>query len=577
MTASHPTRLLVRYLARQGRSQLGLTAVLVVGTGLQLVGPAVLGRFIDGASTGVALDGLLQLAAVYILAAAGGQALRVVALYAGERIAWDATNTLRADLLRHCLSLDHGFHTRMGPGVLVERIDGDVSAVARFFSRFVSHVAANALLLIGVIAVLSVRDGRLGWLLAALAVTSIAVLLRLRRLAIPAWTRSREANAVLYGWVYEVLCGLEDLIALDAGRFARDRLRSAALERLRATRWARWMDNVLWASTAASFAVANALGLWLGAELFAAGQLSIGDIVMLVAYVEMLRLPLDRITLYLAELQQAGGSLARIEELFAERGALQFGPLGLPEGPLAVGFEDVSHHYADGPPALSALTLSLGAGRVVGVVGRSGSGKTTLGRLVARLMDPTSGVVRIGGVDLKDVGSDELAARLTCVPQEPSLLPGTLRDNLALYDEGVTDDALIRILDELGLSEWFGGLSGGLDTLIGPGGQGMSAGEAQLVALARAFLRDPRVVVLDEASARIDPRSERALSVAIARLLRGRTGIVVAHRLETLAAVDDVMLLDHGVLVEFGAREQLERDPGSRYASLLREAHRTVA
>ena len=214
------------------------------------------------------------------------------------------------------------------------------------------------------------------------------------------------------------------------------------------------------------------------------------------------------------------------------------------------------------------ISLTLPPGRVLGVLGRTGSGKTTLTRLLFRLYDPTAGVIRLGGADLRDVGFDDLRGRVGLVTQDVQLFGASVRDNITLFDPRVTDDQISSALAKLDLGEWVQAL-GGLDAELAAGGGGMSAGEAQLLAFTRLLLRDPGLVILDEAASRLDPITEARLERAIDRLLAGRTAIVIAHRLHTVSRADDILILEEGRVVEFGPRRQLADDPASRFHRLL--------
>ena len=202
----------------------------------------------------------------------------------------------------------------------------------------------------------------------------------------------------------------------------------------------------------------------------------------------------------------------------------------------------------------------------VGIIGRTGSGKTTLSRLVLRLIDATGGTLLLGGVPIEQIPLDELRRRVALVPQEVELLSGTIRDNVTLFDEGPSDEAVTTALHNVGLGIL---ADGGIHRRLGAGGTGLSAGEAQLLALARVWLRDPDIVVLDEATARVDPATEERLEDAVARLTFGRTTLIIAHRLSTLRHVDEIVVLDHGRLVEHGNRLDLADDIDSRYRFLL--------
>src|SRR5690606_35636242 len=196
-------------------------------------------------------------------------------------------------------------------------------------------------------------------------------------------------------------------------------------------------------------------------------------------------------------------------------------------------------------------------------------GKTTLTRLLLRLYDPTAGAVRLGGVDLRCVSNADLRARVAIVTQEIQLFSATVRDNLTFFDPSIPDAQLMDALDALDMGDWVRALPDGLDTVLAAGGAGLSAGQAQLLAFARAFLRDPGLIILDEASSRLDPATERQLERALTRLLHGRTAIIIAHRLRTLERVDQIMILENGMVLERGPRAELVRDPDSRYAQLL--------
>jgi ABC-type multidrug transport system fused ATPase/permease subunit len=236
------------------------------------------------------------------------------------------------------------------------------------------------------------------------------------------------------------------------------------------------------------------------------------------------------------------------------------------EGPLSIEFRNVAFDYGDDQPVLESINLCLAPARSVGLIGRTGSGKTTLSRLVLRLVEATGGSVLLGGVPIEDIPRGELRRRVALVPQEVELLSGTIRDNVTLFDETPSDDAVVAALRNAGLDAL---ADGGIHRNLGAGGAGLSAGEAQLLALARVWLRNPDIVVLDEATARIDPATEALLETAIARLTLGRTTLIIAHRLSTLRHVDEIVVLDHGRVVEHGNRVDLAGDLESRYRNLL--------
>jgi ATP-binding cassette subfamily B protein len=287
----------------------------------------------------------------------------------------------------------------------------------------------------------------------------------------------------------------------------------------------------------------------------------------------MLRQPLERLTREMNSFQQASGGIVRVRELLATHARVVDGPgAALPPGALAVELDGVSFAYETGP-VLHNVSFRVEPGEVLGLLGRTGSGKTTISRLLFRLHDPTTGVVRLGGTNLRNTRVEGLRGRVGLVTQDVQLFQGTLRDNVTLFDGTVPDARLHAVFAELGLDGWLRRLPDGLDTVLGAGGRGLSAGEAQLVALARVFLKDPGLVILDEASSRLDPETERLLEQAVTRLLRPegtrRTGVVIAHRLHTVERADQILILEEGRVAELGRRADLVRDPESRFVRLL--------
>ncbi|MBA2754572.1 MAG: ABC transporter ATP-binding protein [Chloroflexia bacterium] len=564
-------RLLARYL-RPEWPRMALLGVILCGTiGIQVATPLVASRFVDRAVAGGAMRGLVFLALVTMAMALLGQVLAVVETYVAETVSWVATNTLRADLVAHLLRLDATFHTAHTPGELIERVDGDVATLARFFSRFVIYVLGNGLLMVGVLALLFRVDWRVGLGLGAFIAIALATMLRIRALATPAWAAERQASADFYGFLGEYLAGLEDIRSSGAGAFVLRRCAEVMRSWLAATREAQMRGYALVASSQGLFALGTTAAFAVSAMLYRDGTLTLGTVYLVFRYTEMLRQPTEQIRNEVQDLQQADASMGRIETLLGMAPRLVDGPgLALPPGPLAVELDGVSFGYAEDAPVLRDVSVGLAPGRVLGVVGRTGSGKTTLTRLLARFYDPSAGVVRLGGVDTRTVRLAAVRARVGLVSQEVHLFDATVRDNLTIFDDGVPDDRIREVLDTLGLAGWLDELPRGLDTPLGTGGAGLSAGQAQVLACARIFLRDPDVVILDEASSRLDPATERLVHGALGRLLAGRTGVIVAHRLATVAYADDILVLEDGRVREYGPRLALAADPTSRFAGLLR-------
>jgi ATP-binding cassette subfamily B protein len=260
----------------------------------------------------------------------------------------------------------------------------------------------------------------------------------------------------------------------------------------------------------------------------------------------------------------------RLAEFRALQPEVRDGPgAKLAPGPAAVAFESVSFAYNGDGAVLTDLSFDIGAGEVLGLLGRTGSGKSTLARLVFRLYDPSAGRITLNGVDLRAARTRDLRRRVALVTQEVQLFRASIRDNLTFFDRSIRDERILDTLTELELGEWFGRLPDGLGTILETGSRSLSAGEAQLLAFARVFLRDPGLVILDEASSRLDPATEARLERAVDRLLKNRTAIIIAHRLGTVQRARQILILERGRVAEYGDRQRLAADPNSRFTQLL--------
>lgn len=594
---THGRALLGTYLRPQRGRVFMLAALLMSGIALQLLNPQVIRYFIDTTQQGGPQWALTAAAAAFLAITLLQRAVALAAVYMSENVGWGATNALRADLARHLLRLDMSFHKRRTPGELIERVDGDVTALANFFSQFAIQLLGNGLLIVAVLALLFHEDWRIGAGMALYALLALFVLGIVQRRAVSRWAAERESSADLYGFLEERMNGTEDIRASGAEAHVLRRLYAIMDDLLRKTRVAQLITNISTVSTSSLYAASYALGLAAGAYLYTTGAATIGTAYVIVFYIGMLAAPLDNVRNQFEDLQRSTASIDRVRELLSLRSRVEErAGAALPEGPLSVAFEQVTFQYEDEgrptddgsqQPAVGAVELATGnwqlatapvlhdisftlqPGHVLGLLGRTGSGKTTLTRLLFRLYDPTDGTIKLGGHDLRDLALHDLRAHVGMVTQEVQIFGASVRDNLTFFDRRIGDEQIYHALDQLGLRAWAEALPQGLDTLLAGGGQSLSAGEAQLLAFTRVFLKNPGLVILDEASSRLDPATEHLLEQAVGRLLHGRTGIIIAHRLRTVQRADSILVLENGAIAEHGPREQLARDERSRFFQLL--------
>ncbi|MBA2776639.1 MAG: ABC transporter ATP-binding protein, partial [Chloroflexia bacterium] len=570
-------RLLADYLKPQGGRAALLALLLLSGTGLQLVSPLVLREFIDRALEGEPLRVLLFIAGLFIGFAILIQAIKLFETWTAEYVGWTATNNLRADLARHVLDLDMSFHNQHTPGALIERVDGDVFLLGNFFSRFIINILGNLLLTIGVIVVLARIDMRIGLAIGLFAVLTIVTMIVFGRFTAPRFAASRQASAELMGFLEERVGGTVDIRSSGSTAYTMRRNHEFAREFYRRQKSAVILSSFSYSSAQLLAVLGTAVSLGVGATLYRDGDITLGTVFVIFQFTQLLVLPVEEISRQLRDFQQATASIGRVRALQKIEPTITDGPgVPLPRGPLAVNFDHVTFGYGPDEPTVRDLTFHLSPGRVLGVVGRTGSGKSTITRLLCRFHDPGQGVIRLGGVDLRECALAHIRERVALVTQEIQLFRATVRDNLTLFDDAIPDERIVEALGQLGLMTWYESLPDGLDTMLASGGGGVSAGEAQLLAFTRVFLRNPDVVILDEASSRLDPATEALLERAIDALFAGRTAIVIAHRLATIERADDVLVMADGEIVEHGDREMLANDPTSRFAGLLRSGHELV-
>lgn len=541
--------------------------VIALGSALAVVGPLIVRRIIDEATEGTTTGRITQLAIAFLVVAIAMQAVAVLASWMATTSAWHTTNEFRMQMSRHVLGLDHEFHRTHTPGELIQRVDGDVTSVSEFLGLVVPRAAGAALTVLGMLVVLVVLDWRLALGMAVYLAFALAVLVRSRHRAVSESSDEMGAYARLYGGIEERLTASEDLRANGAANHAAWRFIEDTTDTMATSVRRERAFLVMWWVVQMSLVAGWVLVLVLGAALLAADAITLGTAFLMFQYVMLISRPLEQVVHQLETVQKANGAMLRVAEILALRPTIvDKGNIRPPSGPLSVGCERVDFDYGDDLPVLADVDLTIAAGRSVGIVGRTGSGKTTLSRLVLRLVEPTSGAVRLGGVPIGDIPMSELRRRVALVPQEVELFAGSVRDNVTLFDDGPSDGDVIDVLHRVGLDAL---AEGDVHRRLAAGGTGLSAGEAQLLALARVLLRDPDLLVLDEATARVDPETEVRLEAAIAELLRGRTALVIAHRLSTLQRVDEIVVFDHGRMVEHGDRAELVGDDDSRFNRLL--------
>jgi len=331
------------------------------------------------------------------------------------------------------------------------------------------------------------------------------------------------------------------------------------------------VSNAMFVATIVLFTIALILSLGLGSYLWLTGVITMGTVYLIYNYTEMIRGPVQQLQGQLEDLQKALGGLKRIKDLLEIKPVVIFNPSGPNiESIESLAFQNVNFSYETDMSVIKDLSFELQKGEKLGLIGRTGSGKTTISRLLLRLYDVNSGSILINGIELNKLTLNNLKNLIGVVTQDVELFKATIRDNLTFFNDEVNDPVILDAFEKLGLTEWLNRFPKGLDTVLHDGNTGLSAGQAQLLAFVRIFLRDPALIILDEATSRLDPATETLISKVVDNLLKDRMAIVIAHRLWTVQKCDRILILENGQKTEFGMRASLIDDNTSRFASLLK-------
>lgn len=548
-------------LAAAGRVVVPLTVQRTIDDGLLAAGGPDAGR--------VAL--LAGLAGAALLLAAFCAAMVNVRLFRSTEA---GLATLRVRAFRHVHDLSTLTQNTERRGALVSRVTNDVDTVS-LFVQFGGIMLLVAVLQMVVATVLMAVYSPILTAVVWACFVPMFLLIRFGQKHVnAAYTSVRERVGAMLGAISESVVGAETVRAYGVSARTGRRVAAAVEDTRRAQARSQVLVSAVFASGVLVSNLVLAVVVVVGAYLGVGGSMTAGEVVAFLFLVQLFTGPVQMATEILNELQNAVAGWRRVIAVVETPVEVTDAPdaVHLSRGPATVSLRDVRFAYPGGPEVLHGITLDLPARTKVAVVGQTGSGKTTIAKLVTRLMDPTSGAVLLDGTDLRQVALESLRERVVLVPQEGFLFDGTVLDNAA-YGIRASDgepgrsapalrESVAAAFDELGLSDWVADLPDGLDTGVGQRGEALSAGERQLVAIARAYLAQPDLLVLDEATSAVDPATEVRIARALDSLTSGRSTITIAHRLSTAEASDLVVVVDEGHVVELGPHEELAASGG---------------
>ncbi len=562
----------LRRFVGERRWAMVLAVVLVVlETAMVSAGPFLTGEAIDRGIVPRDTDTLLFIAGLYVASVVLGTVLSAVRVAWTGRVGETLLESLRVRIFTHFQRLSLNFFTGEKAGVLMTRMTSDIDALTALFQEGLVNMFVQGLTLAIVAVVLFLVSPTLAAVL-FLGVVPVMLLLTIwfRKASDVAFLDVRERIADVMSDLQENLGGIRIVTATNRAKrnvVAHDNVLGAHRD---ANDRTAVIGAVYGPSTELLGYLAQAMLLGLGGWLVSEGRLSIGELAAFFLYLTMFFAPIQQLVQLYNTYQQGRSAVRKLADLFATEPEVIEAPGArpLPAMQGAIDLEHVTFGYDPAVPVLRDLDLHIRAGETVAFVGETGAGKSTVAKLVNRYYDPVEGTVRIDGHDLRDVTLDSVRSQIGVVPQEAFLFAGSIKDNLTFAAPDATDEQLWEAVDAVGLRDLVERQPEGLDQVIHERGSSLSSGERQLLALARAFLSQPRVLVLDEATSNLDLQSETRIERALDAVLEGRTAIIIAHRLATAMRADRIAVIHDGELVELGSHDELVAS-GGRYAALF--------
>lgn len=561
---------LLPYL-RSNLIRLGFSLILVfVSAGIALYTPRLLGKIVDKALLPRDMSLLYELTLVYF----GLEVLRLISVfvqsYQLQRIGQMVMQSIRKDLFARIMRMPIPFFDQNPSGKLVTRVTNDTMNLSELFSSGFVMLLSDIILIVGVIGAMLALHFKLGLLVVSVFPLMVFAMFYFSGKLRVAFRSSREVLAKLNGFFAEQMSGMPVVQLMEREKFERENYERISLDYREKQFKGVYLYSLFHPTITILGGISVAIAMWFGPAYVGQNEIALGTFVTFLAYAQVLYQPVrnitDRYNIFLAAMSSAE-RIFSLMDMAEEPGLRESESVSRRESLGTLRFRDVTFTYpvSEEPqrlPALQGFSFELKEGETVALVGHTGAGKTTITSLLFRFYDPNSGAIELNGMDLKNYSKKELRERIGFVQQEVFLFSGSLRENLSLLRRGVSDEEILEACEKTGFSRILAKLPHGLDTILEERGSNFSLGERQILAFTRVYLQRPDLLVLDEATSSVDRESEILLQKATQELMKNRSCLVIAHRLETVRHADKILVLERGQLMESGSHEELLKRGG---------------
>lgn len=570
-------KLLSKYFKKHRKLVIYLFLISLASIVLTFLKPKLISIFVDEVKSSTPVTTLIIIGFIYLGVELLNSGVAIYLQYITENLGWSTTNDLRIDLVKHLIDLDMSTHKKYSAGQLIERIDGDISNLFIFFTTFVTGILFNFVTILGGMVYLLFLSPIFFLAQLVCLIIFLIYMALIRNSVITANYDQQEYHSQFFGNVSEALTSVEEVRAFRIQTWIKNKNRLVIRKVNKSFGKVMFFEFLSWSFLELLTISTRIVILVVASYLMFIGKMTLGEVFAIFMVTNLINSPISMLRNELQYMQSAESSIKRISELLdIKREVISSSEVFPSEAKIE--FKNVFFAYEDEVDrnVINNVNFLIEDGEKVGILGRTGSGKTTLARLVAFLHNVTNGEILIGGKNINQISEEELRKNIAYLTQDVQFFSASIRDNLSLFRKDITDEMIMEVIEKTETLDWYKKLPNGLDTVLSDDVSFLSSGELQLMTVLRIFLKDPKIIILDEATAKLDPITEKYMQNAMNLLMKDRTTIIIAHRLSTVLETDKILILEKGSVIESGYTSTLLKDEKSELSSLLKSGIKEV-